>query len=248
MTIDTRWLRERLTGPRGTLHELIPAGYPRYARIFQPGWEIVFTPNAWRDFSSGHERNHATPVSWSEMAAEWHRVPHRQMQWGSVCRMVETSRGLADCEPVEGGRTVWHPNEGALTGAMNDALFSILLDHSPEDEVCGYAVWVGYGHMPVESNMATVDVGTQKHVVLQATLREIRTALSLEHKEEVQGPNLIWPADRSWCLSLPFNRPSSYLGGSDHLVSEILECNALETFEAHQGDDSWNDPSNDVVS
>jgi len=106
---------------------------------------------------------------------------------------------------------------------------------------------MGYGSAPVEGNLTTLDVGTQKHVVLQATLREIRTVMRVEHNEEVQGPNLVWPADTSWCLSLPFNRPSSYIGGSEHLVSEILECDALETFEAYPGDDLWNDPYNEVV-
>jgi hypothetical protein len=215
--------------------------------MFQPGWKIVFTPDAWRDFPSGHESNHATPVSWSEVAAEWRRVPHGQMQWEAICRLVSTSRGLADCEPVEGGRTVWPPNEGALTSEMIDALFSILSRHTP-DGTCGYACWTGYGNALVERSLTTLDVGTYEHVVLQATLATIRSEMLADHNDEVRGPNLIWPDDRSWCLSLPFHRPSSYVGGSERLVSEILECDTLETIEAHPGDDLWNDPSNEVVS
>lgn len=244
---DTRWLRERLTGPKDTLHEFIPAGFRRYARIFQPGWAIVFTAEAWKDFPSGHEERHATPVSWSAAAAASHRVPHRQMQWGAISRLIWTSRGLADCEPVLGGRTVWPPNEGTLPRDMVDSLFSILARHTPAGSACGYAYWTGFGGKPLEGVLGKLDVGSYDYAVLQAPLAEIHALMRVDHNSEVHGPNLLWPLDASWCLSLPFHRDSTYLGGSEALLSDVLACDCLETFEAFPGDDLWHDPLNERV-
>jgi hypothetical protein len=61
------------------------------------------------------------------------------------------------------------------------------------------------------------------------------------HGIEVAGlvPNAIWLTTCDWYLASPYNRPSSYFGGSTTLVNEVLRAGVLETYKALPGDNIY---------
>jgi hypothetical protein len=48
----------------------------------------------------------------------------------------------------------------------------------------------------------------------------------------VDGPNLWWPDDRSWCVASEIDFPYTYVGGPTKLIEEILAHPLLEALPA----------------
>ncbi len=54
------------------------------------------------------------------------------------------------------------------------------------------------------------------------------------------SPNLLWPADRAWCVASEIDFDSTLIGGSRALVDAICADDALEAFEVGEDDDlTW---------
>jgi hypothetical protein len=47
-----------------------------------------------------------------------------------------------------------------------------------------------------------------------------------------QSPNLWWPADRSWCIASEIDLPWTYVGGSEELITAVLDAAELEASTA----------------
>ncbi|WP_369054884.1 hypothetical protein [Kineococcus terrestris] len=52
-----------------------------------------------------------------------------------------------------------------------------------------------------------------------------------------QSPNLLWPADRSWCLASEIDFDSTLIGGSVELIEAVLAHPGLEAWAVHEDDD-----------
>ncbi|MGW1839715.1 hypothetical protein [Streptomyces sp. NPDC002067] len=48
-------------------------------------------------------------------------------------------------------------------------------------------------------------------------------------------PDHWWPEDRAWCLGADVDLESSYLGGSEERIAEVLAAPGLETFRVEAG-------------
>lgn len=63
-------------------------------------------------------------------------------------------------------------------------------------------------------------------------------------EEFYQSANLAWPDDRSWCLAADIGLNSTYVGGPEALIGELLGRKDLEAYEAFAGDRLWEDREN----
>ena len=52
-----------------------------------------------------------------------------------------------------------------------------------------------------------------------------------------QSPNLLWPADRSWCVASEIDFDSTLIAGPVQLIEAVLAAPALEAWEVHEDDD-----------
>jgi hypothetical protein len=78
-------------------------------------------------------------------------------------------------------------------------------------------------------------------------LRGAHPELDLDPDDfEPQSPNLFWPQDRSWFVATEIDLDSTYVGGSQRLVRELLGDCRLEAWPAQLGDriDSGGDEIN----
>ncbi|TME00200.1 MAG: hypothetical protein E6I71_16745 [Chloroflexi bacterium] len=50
------------------------------------------------------------------------------------------------------------------------------------------------------------------------------------------GPNLWWPADRTWCVASEIDFPYTYVGGSRSLIEEVVAHPLLESLPATTSD------------
>ena len=55
-----------------------------------------------------------------------------------------------------------------------------------------------------------------------------------------ESPQLLWPADHTWCLATEIDFDSTLVGGSRDLIDRVLATESLETFEVGPDDDlTW---------
>ncbi len=55
-------------------------------------------------------------------------------------------------------------------------------------------------------------------------------------------PSFWWPADRAWFVSTDIDASSTYVGGSNALVEQLIAESTLEVFRANL-DDPYDGPS-----
>lgn len=240
------WVQERIRPfTDRSLQTVVPSGFERYVRICQPAWlwqEV--DPEDSETFSKiasgwyGHEN--ATPIRWDDVAKETETIAHGRMQWYSIAP--------PKVEPGDAG--VSYPIEYEITQEMVETLFSILCEHSGEDQECLCAFWQGYGifdHLERAGNTKINGIGQQEYFLFNASLGQIRAqwASVLEGRFETSGlaPNALWPATRDWYYSVPIGPVTSYFGGPANLI-EKLRASTLETYRAYLTDDIWNDDLN----
>ena len=70
----------------------------------------------------------------------------------------------------------------------------------------------------------------------------LRAALALGHQVTddwfaAQSPNLLWPADLSWCVASEIDFDSTLIGGSAELIRAVLAAPGLDAWAVHEDDD-----------
>ena len=63
---------------------------------------------------------------------------------------------------------------------------------------------------------------------------------------EYQPPNLFWPDDRAWCVASEIDLYSTYVGGTEALIAELLGDPRLEAFRVRADDPV--DESSDTIN
>lgn len=157
------------------------------------------------------------------------------MQWHSIVGST-VPHSLAGAQWV-GPR----PYLGELEQPDLGVLSSILARHTSRAEDC----LLGYStiYPDVEALGEGVPLLRLPHrdfLVLEGPLSvlatdEVREG-SLGELISVQGPNLIWPADRAWCVASAVDFDSTRVGGSAALRDELMAESRLETWVVEPGD------------
>lgn len=218
--------------------EIIPVGFPAYARIFHPAEERA-SDGTW------------VKVRWRDVARRCGRVPHAEMQWHAIL----------DAWPHPEFDDPW---EGQLPEEETRVLVELLWPFTATPEDCWFAVWDGWGD-PVPLVRAGHHPGflpvreswPPKHDVRlacpdpQRAFRvyylyrgPIEAAIDLScHR---RGASLWWPGDRTWCVATEVDFSWTYVAGPEALIQAILADDRLESYRATPDDraDVWGDRIN----
>lgn len=233
------WIRGRL-GPFGaTVGGLVPRGFPAYARILHRASGDDGALRRWADVATSH----GTTVH--PLAQFWRLVRWSGGPW-TVQGEWRTADGLLDAEQL---------------AALLDLLARVTVGGADADVVA--ALWEGYGWLQGGSAVAHVALGPDGASIEHpppAFPPEVMAAprLDLPHRAYLlfrgplaavlpfvttgelglwgQTPNLLWPADRSWCVATEIDLDSTVVGGSRALVDGLLAHPDLEAFEVHEDD------------
>jgi len=154
------WLRGRLDDVEdwdGTLHGVVPRGFPAYARVFHPaardrpvGAEWPVEPysdhRAWDAFHAAHPdlEIHDERVDWATTAAAMGTTMHPLAQWGSLVRIDRFAHREDDPRDADGWR-YQDPEEGGMPADVLAALASVLAAHTSTPDDGFVALWEGHG-------------------------------------------------------------------------------------------------------
>ncbi|MFI7743120.1 hypothetical protein [Kocuria rhizosphaericola] len=92
-----------------------------------------------------------------------------------------------------------------------------------------------------------LELPDRRYVLLQTTAHELsdpawprRAGIGWHHELPGPMPQLIWPADRAWCVASEIDWDSTVVGGSHDLITSVLEDGVLEAVRIEPSDDlSW---------
>jgi hypothetical protein len=251
---EADWYGAALDGFGGRVDQVIPRGYPAYARILHP---------------ASDERDE--PARWSEVAAWAGTVLHPLAQFHALAGRWEYDARAGVGWPGE------NPYEGSLDAPQLRQLCRVLARHTSAADRCWLTVWEGFGNLPdvwertsprvqqrhrayyiferplseVFELSAQVDrVGKDQEPLPRSMARLVASADSAAEQEpgvqwtgksappvRVQSPNQWWPEDRAWCVATEIDFDSTLVAGSEELVEEITNHPELEAFTVGPTDD-----------
>ncbi|MBA8817051.1 hypothetical protein FHX48_002145 [Microbacterium halimionae] len=153
------WLRERVDEPwRGTMHDVVPRGFPAYARVFHPGFRDRPVGQPWPPLPyRAHEREweafqNSSPeidtenVTWAETAHALGTQMHSGAQWQRLVApgvIVENEDGPRDTD----GWRYSSPVVGELDPAVLSQLTHHLAAHTTTPGAGYVALWEGWGDL-----------------------------------------------------------------------------------------------------
>jgi hypothetical protein len=203
----------RRRGTPGTVASLVPAVFAACARVFHPAVRYVGDDDA--------------EVPWTEVAAHNGTTAQPLVRWETL------TRGPVDCQPP-----VWDdgPSEGHLPVVLAARLATVLARHTTTPADCLFGRWDGFGpDLPSPDVLPRLLLRGEKDVVLVrgAVVDAVRNLAPEPHE---QSANLWWPADRAWCVVTDVDLRSTYVGGSEACVAELLRTPGVEAVPAAPGD------------
>ncbi|WP_315093707.1 hypothetical protein [uncultured Cellulomonas sp.] len=236
------WLRLRL-GPFGpAVGSLVPRGFAAYARVLHP-----MADEAQR------------PVRWAEVAAATGRVLHPTAQsWRLMRRSAPFGGSWSGPDAVQGSlpelRAVARVL-GAHTAPDEDLVAAFWEGTSWEGGMMLFA-WVGEpdGELPPPRpappeldpdvlHGPKLGLPHRAYLLFRATPDDLVALADGQARADVdpfrpgwRTPNLLWPADHSWCLATEVDLDSTVVGGSRALVGDLLSAADLEVLEVVETD------------
>lgn len=162
--------------------------------------------------------------TWADVAATTGRTMHALAQWCGIFPQFTGSSRSSDIDPEE--------------GSVPKSTLGAILDHCPADGDVTYAVWCGFGSWRLDEEPPTARVG-RDCFLFAAPKAPIVHWPGMESSWE-QSANVIWPADRSWCIATEIDYDSTLVAGPRSVTEAILGDERLEAYEVGYEDDlSW---------
>jgi hypothetical protein len=206
-----RWLEERLWdwGPEGVrLGSNLPDGFAAYARILHPASRL-------REDGGGKLR-------WATIASWTGGTVHPDVQFDRLARLQPHH-----AQPSWGYR----PYEGSLPREETERLVALLRPHTSMPDVCWFAVWEGFGFEELNRYyhaFPRIQVPYRAYFLFQGSLETVMTFVWGGHVW--QSPNIWWPDDRAWCVATEIDLDSTYIGGSQACIDQIVADPEFEAF------------------
>jgi hypothetical protein len=224
------WIVGRLHPFASDVGSLVPEGFEAYARVLHCPRRV--------------ERGRRIKVRWADLARE------AGTAIGPTVQLEELSPGPA-IEP---------PPVGTLERDELDALVELLAHHTSSPHSCWFGLWEGYGWMQGSPAVAELEPprahkrsGRRRQPPVKPAAPPgprvqipgrslalyrgpIEAAAAFCQPPTSQSPNLWWPEDRAWCVASEIDLPSTYLGGAQALVDEVLAEGRLEAVPASLDD------------
>lgn len=212
------WIGTRLapyradTGTR--VGHLVPRGFAAYARVLHRA----------SDGADGLRR-------WADVAAAHGTVVHPLAQFWRLVRWTG--------EPwAAQGQDDWGSMDGRLDREQLPALLEVLAAHTDggtEAEVVA-ALWEGYGGPEVLA-APRLELPGRAYLLFRGPMRGVLGFFTAGQSGFWgQTPNLLWPADRTWCVATEIDLDSTVVGGPRPLVDAVVADATLEAFEVHADD------------
>ena len=214
-----RWVEESLGSRFAHVEALLPRGYAAYARLFHPAMT-----------------QDDQQVRWSTVA-EWSgKIHHRLMSFEGIS-VPKPGYGSTDRPWAD------DPWKGRMEPEDIVALSRFLSDFTSTPEQYFFAVWDGYGSFSVGGSALMTPsggipllppMGVEKAQRIKGVAREYLlysgppTFIDFLDFSGLDGPNIWWPADRSWCVSTDIDLDSTYVGGSEECIERLLSHPSLE--------------------
>lgn len=239
-TSHAAWYTNRLKGFGGRVDQILPSGFPAYARILHP----VEGPGS-------------SQALWSEVAASGGARLDPFVQFSAL---AGTDAPISARQEWAG----WAPAVGNLKLPQLRSLADILARHTKGAGICWLALWTGYAGLPrawqvipkvLQPSRAyylfkadvhdlipfSVDLDriqweslsgeTLPSASATATSTSDKWPQSPEGSGPSQSPNQWWPDDHGWCVATGVDLDSTLVAGPDYVIEEILTSNELESLE-----------------
>jgi hypothetical protein len=244
------WIAPRLRGGFGAVCRSIPRGYPAYARLLHPVEPDAAEPRTWAEVCERTGRTAHALMQWEAITTpapalrSGTEVPlSREGRWDEV----QVQRGtlapqalgplLDVLTPFTGDQycyqALWE-GWGWLTGAVAFLTFSA--SGGPRQPAPTRATPPDVLEQAL--NAARLRLPGRDYLIFTGALP---AALGMGHQVtqewfDPQSPNLLWPADRSWCLASEIDFDSTLLAGPAELIDAVLASPALEAWTVDEDD------------
>ena len=132
---------------------------------------------------------------------------------------------------------VWdrEPEEGSLPQELVPALASVLSRHTGTPEQCWFAIWDGYGCLAFADDAAPAfEIPNRRLLLFTGSLTAVRTSFCAD--SWWQSPSLWWPDDRGWCVETEVDFMSTYGGGTQQCIAELIARDDLEAVAVEPSD------------
>ncbi|WP_432548369.1 hypothetical protein [Kineococcus sp. SYSU DK004] len=257
------WIAPRL-GHGWRAGGVVPRGYAAYARVLHP--VDASRPLRVRTWAEVCERTGRTPhalVRWEDITvpAPGVRLPVTLAgQWDQVSAHVGAldatvlaplldalapSTGDQDCfHALWGGRGWLHGGDAVAVLTADD------VDEPAEDPADAPS---GCRQPPAPAALREALAGPRlrlppdrDHLLFRGPLHAALSIGEQTTPDHFHGwsPNLLWPADRSWCLGTDIDLDSTVVGGPTALVDAVLAAPGVEAWPVGEDDDlsPWGPP------
>lgn len=186
------------------------------------------------------------PVRWEEVAVIRGTVAHRQMQWPQVWALPTFDDPVIEACVEAGLAPITPPDEGTLPPEVAYPLVELLGERTGVSRWCFVGVWRGFACEYQEGIPETKRVSSKDREwdLFRAPLEALAMNFFNDGARFRQSPNMAWPDDRRWFLITDIDLSSTYVGGTEALIGQILRHDSLEAHEAFPHDSCWQDTEN----
>jgi len=197
------WIGPRLHPFGQDIGSVIPGGFGAYARLFHPV-----------------EVDESRRERWSEVAARNGRIVHPEMQF----HMIAAPRGQTPS--VDYNRRN-QPRMGTLHLGHRRILVDHLRKATTTPDRCWFAMWEGLGGLNDGGVRERVQLPSRNYLLYSGTIdRALETPMDPFPLD--QSPNLWWPEDRAWFVATEIDFDSTFVGGDNGLIAELVSDERLE--------------------
>ena len=203
------WLRERIDDPwRGTMYDVVPRGFPAYARLAHPEEEQGWLDSELLAALAGHLAAH-TETPGDAFVAVWEG-------WGGMLGFVgdAPSRSLL----VAADDAVAERHNAVLGRSFTDRFNNVFRKATWQEGVLSREVSEG----------PRLELPGRGHVLFRGSLAELadadwpgRVPWNDPDGSFPQSPSLIWPADRAWVSATDVDADATVVGGSVALIAAL---------------------------
>ena len=252
------WLPTRVSGGWGTVSGVVPSGYASYARILHPveGGVDPASAGTWSAVAQVTGREVHPLVQWHQLigaADPWspqsplwsEGTPHQgslaTVPLLALCRVLAEHTGT----PEECTFALW---EGF--GQLHEGARARLTSRRPA-RVATWIPWRGrrrarsWPGEPVPAILSVAEMSAPRlhlpgrgYLLFDGPLDAMDAFVRYDGgpSSGEQSPNLLWPADRAWCVGTEIDLDSTLVAGDAETIAAVLACPDLEAWPVLPGD------------
>ncbi|OBG28051.1 hypothetical protein [Mycobacterium sp. 852002-51057_SCH5723018] len=203
-----RWLAEHIRTFAVDVGSLVPAVFAAYARVLHPA------------------RDGGESVRWAQIARANRRTVHPEMQFTRL--IGYRSRYSPGYPAKQSGVFDEAPEVGTLPPDVAAWLARTLARHTATAGQCWFAVWDGHGCLDEAfQSRPTFQLPNRNYHLARGPVAAAAQSLGTTPGRHLSS-NLWWPDDQSWCVATDIDLDSTYVGGSEACIEEIIANSQLE--------------------